>query len=152
LYPPLASFFPRFSSLSRTVTEEFYCRAFMLDLQLQVMHNGDMKTQFDSASCPTCHTLFDRLPVEYDEFGAYVFLEQRPCAGCGPLLCSCCHQFHCDGCGEIFCIDHLVSVPDGIDAPLRCCAPCAAECEQVELPTRIPPQTERLAPSSREVA
>lgn len=111
-----------------------------------------MKKQFDSASCPTCTTLFERLPVEYDEFGTHVILEQRPCAGCGVLLCRCCDQFHCDGCGKIFCVDHLVSVPDGNETPLHCCAPCAAQCEPLELPARIPPQSEMLPPSHLEVA
>jgi len=65
----------------------------------------NMKMHFASASCPTCDTLFERLPVEYDEDGGYAFLEVRPCAGptCGKMLCSCCDQFHCDGCGQTFC-------------------------------------------------
>lgn len=37
-----------------------------------------MRTRFDSASCPTCDTLFERLPVEYDEDGGYAFLEMHP--------------------------------------------------------------------------
>jgi hypothetical protein len=40
-----------------------------------------MKTLFTAASCSTCDTLFERLPVEYDEFGAYVFLEQLALRG-----------------------------------------------------------------------
>ena len=80
-----------------------------------------------SASCPTCDTLFERLPVEYDEDGGYAFLEVHPCAGCGKMLCTCCDQFHCDGCGETFCADHLVSVPDGTERPLHCCEACADE-------------------------
>jgi hypothetical protein len=111
-----------------------------------------MIQQFDSASCPTCDTLFERLPVEYDEDGGYVFLEVRPCAGCGQMLCACCDQFHCDGCGQTFCINHLVSVPDGTEMPLHCCGPCAAECEPIELPARIPPQSEVRAPSHLGVA
>ena len=95
-----------------------------------------MRKQFDSTSCPTCDTLFERLPVEYDEDGGYVFLEVHPCAGCG----------------QTFCIDHLVSVPDGTETPLHCCGPCAAECEPFQLPTRIPPQSEGLAPSHLGVA
>jgi len=63
----------------------------------------------------------------------------RPCAGCGKLLCACCDQFHCDGCGHRFCIDHLVSVPDGTPIPLHCCPECAAECEQLALPAPLPP-------------
>jgi hypothetical protein len=103
-----------------------------------------MRPAFTSASCPVCHTLFERLPVEYDEDGGYAFLGVRPCADpvCGKLLCSCCDQFHCDGCGQTFCADHLVSVPDGTDRPLHCCPPCAADCEILdlpELPAPIPP-------------
>jgi hypothetical protein len=81
-----------------------------------------MRTRFASASCPTCLTLFDRLPVEYDEDGnGCAVLEVRPCADsiCGKMLCACCDQFHCDGCGQTFCADHLVSVPDGTDRPLH---------------------------------
>jgi hypothetical protein len=58
------------------------------------------------------------------------------------MLCSCCDQFHCDGCGQLFCADHLVSVPDGTDRPLHCCPACAAECEVLALPPRIPPASE----------
>ena len=81
-----------------------------------------MRLAFTSASCPTCDTLFERLPVEYDEDGGYAFLEVHPCADatCNKMLCSCCDQFHCDGCGQLFCADHLVSVPDGTDRPLHC--------------------------------
>ena len=103
-----------------------------------------MRPTFTSASCPNCNTLFERLPVEYDEDGGCAFLEVHPCADpvCGNMLCSCCDQFHCDGCGKTFCADHLVSVPDGIGAPLHCCPPCAAECEPLELPAPIPPSSE----------
>ena len=116
----------------------------MLDLQLYFKHNKPMRSKFTSASCPTCDTLFERLPVEYDEDGGYAFLEVRPCADstCGKMLCSCCDQFHCDGCGQLFCTDHVVSVPDGTDRPLHCCPACAAECEVVALPPRIPPASE----------
>ena len=61
---------------------------------------------------------------------------------CGILLCPCCAQFHCDGCGMTFCADHLVSVPDGTDTPLHCCPTCAAECEPLELPAPMPPARE----------
>jgi hypothetical protein len=95
-----------------------------------------------SASCPSCDALFEFLPVEFDEDSGYAFLEVKPCAetGCSVLLCPCCDQFHCDGCGERFCSDHLVTVPDGTDTPLHCCPTCAAECEPRELPARIEPQ------------
>ena len=108
------------------------------------MHNENMRPRFTSASCPTCNTLFERLPVEYDEDGGYAFLEVHPCADptCGKMLCACCDQFHCDGCGETFCADHLVSIPDGTDTPLHCCPPCAAECEPLERPLPIPPSPE----------
>jgi len=62
-----------------------------------------MKTTFTSASCPTCNTLFERLPVEYDGDTGYAVLEVHPCA------------------------DHLVSIPDGTDRPLHCCTSCADE-------------------------
>lgn len=113
-----------------------------------------MKSQFASASCPTCDTLFERLPVEYDEEGGYAVLEVRPCAdaSCGKMLCSCCSQFHCDGCGQKFCTDHLVSVPDGTDQPLSCCPSCAVECDLLELPSRIPPGSEMHSEVPAEVA
>src|SRR6185295_13034098 len=79
----------------------------------------------------TCNTEFDRLPVAFDEEGGYAVLEVHLCADsvCKKLLCGCCDQFHCDGCGGTFCADHLVSVPDGTDRPLHCCPPCADECD-----------------------
>jgi hypothetical protein len=117
-----------------------------------VKHNKSMVKQFTSASCPTCDTLFERLPVEYDEDGGYAFLEMHPCAGCGKMLCACCDQFHCDGCGQTFRADHLVSVPDGTDSHLHCCEACAAEYEPLELPARIPPQSEVLARPHLEAA
>lgn len=114
----------------------------MLDLPLQDWHNRFMANTFTDASCPTCETYFDRLPVEWDEDGGYAFLPVRPCASCAALLCACCDQFHCDGCGMTFCADHLVSVEDGTETPLHCCVACAAECEQYDLPMAIPPQSE----------
>jgi hypothetical protein len=102
-----------------------------------------MKHIFTWAECPTCDTLFERLPVEYDEDGGYAFLEVRPCAdsACDKMLCACCPQFHCDGCGQTFCADHLVSVPDGTDRPLHCCPACAAECEVQQLTSPDPPNS-----------
>lgn len=91
-------------------------------------------------------------PVEYDEDGGYVYVEVRPCAGCGKLLCACCDQFHCDGCGHRFCIDHLVSVPDGTPTPLHCCPECAAECEQLALPAPLPPIPAMQLPIPAEAA
>jgi hypothetical protein len=88
--------------------------------------------QFTSARCPECQSEFDGCPVERDEDGAYAVLEVKPCSGCDKLLCPDCAQFHCDGCGDTFCADHLVSVPDG-ETPLHCCQACAAECVQDEL-------------------
>jgi hypothetical protein len=103
-----------------------------------------MKLRFTSATCPECETIFDRVPVEYDEDGGYAVLEIHPCAHteCGKLLCACCDQFHCDGCGETFCADHLVSVPDGTDNPLHCCPACAGECEVNYLAAPMPNQSE----------
>ena len=113
-----------------------------------------MKTKFASASCPTCNTFFERLPIEYDDSDAYAFLEVRPCAdiSCGKMLCACCDQFHCDGCGQTFCSDHLVSVPDGTDRSLHCCPTCALECEPGELPARIPPGSEKRSRIPAEAA
>ena len=95
-----------------------------------------MRTKFASATCSTCNTDFDRLPLERDEDGGYAVLPVHACAQptCSTLLCPCCPQFHCDGCGDTFCADHLVSVPDGTDRPLHCCSVCAEECEQTTLP------------------
>jgi hypothetical protein len=107
-----------------------------------------------SATCPTCDTDFARLPVEYDEEGGYIVLEVKPCAdsACGKLLCACCHQFHCDGCGQTFCADHLVSVPDGTPTPLHCCPACADEAEPLDLPLPLPPARELPALRRAEVA
>lgn len=91
------------------------------------------RTAFASATCTNCSTDFDRLPVERDEDGAYVVIPVKPCPTCGVLLCPCCDQFACNGCGGTFCASHLVAVPDGTDYPLHCCAACAAECEPLEL-------------------
>ena len=85
-----------------------------------------MATSFTSASCPTCETFFDRVPVEYDEDGGYVCLEVYPCAGCGTMLCACCDQFHCDGCGQTFCRGHRVS-----DDDLDLCTSCVAESKPI---------------------
>ena len=93
-----------------------------------------MATTFTTASCPTCETSFDRVPVEYDGDQGYAALELKPCGECGALLCACCEQFQCDGCAATFCTSHLVSIPDGTLNPLRCCATCAAEVEVIELP------------------
>jgi hypothetical protein len=108
------------------------------------------KQQFTSASCPSCDTLFDRLPVDFDDEGTgYAAMEVTPCADpeCGQLLCTCCAQFACDGCGETFCSSHLVAVPDGTPQPLHCCPACALECEEV--PARIPAQRELVAASTK---
>lgn len=69
--------------------------------------------------------------MDSDESGAYAALEARPCADaeCGKPLCAACARFACDGCGQVFCREHAVSVPDGTDRPLLCCAACAEECE-----------------------
>jgi hypothetical protein len=96
-----------------------------------------MTPHFANASCPTCDTTFTRVPVHGDEDGAYAALELKPCGNCGALLCPCCEQFQCCGCAQIFCLEHLVNVPDGTSNPLRCCTTCAAEVEAIELP--LPP-------------
>jgi hypothetical protein len=93
-----------------------------------------MPTHFTTATCPTCDTSFDRVPVEYDDDQGYAALELRTCGNCGALLCPCCEQFQCDGCAQTFCLEHLVNVPDGTLTPLRCCATCAADVEVIEMP------------------
>jgi len=103
------------------------------------------KPTHTAATCPACNTDYDRLPLDYDEDGiGYAILEVHLCAHstCGKLLCPCCDQFHCDGCGLTFCADHLVSVADGTDQPLHCCPACADECEPMELPLTMPPASE----------
>jgi hypothetical protein len=90
-----------------------------------------------SATCPECQTDFSNLPVDFDEDGyGNAILEVRPCSDptCGKLLCPCCATFQCDGCGETFCTDHLVAIPDGTDRPLQCCAACAAQDEALQAP------------------
>ena len=105
----------------------------MLVFLKRLWHYIYMATTHTNASCPTCETTFT-VPVHGDEDGAYAALELTQCQECAALLCGCCEQFACDGCGMTFCLDHLVSVPDGTESPLHCCPTCAAECEVVELP------------------
>lgn len=92
-----------------------------------------MKRRFDSATCPNCQTLFDRLPVDGDEDGnCWLVMESKPCHTCLTLPCPNCSQFACDGCGQTHCSKHLALVEDGTPDPLKCCAVCAAECEVLE--------------------
>src|SRR5215470_6744118 len=93
-----------------------------------------MASHFTTATCPTCDTTFTRVPVQGDEDGPYAALELKSCGECGVLLCPCCERYHCDGCAATFCLEHLVSIPDGTLTPLRCCVTCAAEAELIELP------------------
>ena len=83
-----------------------------------------------SLSCPTCQTTYHGVPVDSDDSGSYAALEARPCADaeCGKPLCGACAQFACDGCGQVMCRDHAISIPDGTPRPLLCCAACTAEC------------------------
>lgn len=104
---------------------------------------------FAPATCPECNTDFDRLPVDRDEDGAYAALPVKPCTACGKCLCPACDRFHCDGCGDTFCADHLVSVPDGTDRPLHCCQACADECEPCELPAPKPVVSEHQREADR---
>jgi len=94
--------------------------------------------------------------VEYDEDQGYAVLELRPCAeeGCKILLCSCCDQFHCDGCGQAFCIEHRILIDSGPCCdPLACCAVCAREAEPLELaPPPIAPAREIETPKRKEAA
>jgi hypothetical protein len=110
-----------------------------------------MRLRFTSITCAACGSHFDHVPVERDENGGYVVLEVKACRepGCGALLCACCDQSYCDGCGQLFCSDHLVSVPDGTETQLHCCPTCAAESEPLELPERIEP---KMAPAPSQTA
>jgi len=91
-----------------------------------------MKRSTANATCPNCDTLFERLPVEYDEEGGYAALKVTPCTGCGKLLCSACDWSKCDGCGNVFCADCLQLVDDGTASPLHCCKDCAREGEEAQ--------------------
>jgi hypothetical protein len=78
-------------------------------------------------TCPTCDARYN---CDRDEDGAPELPGQR-CADptCPAWLCPNClehHSFHCDGCGERFCSDHAVQIPDGTPRPLKCCVACAA--------------------------
>lgn len=86
-------------------------------------------THLTTIECPTCLTTFHGVEVESDGEMSYAILEARPCAECGAPLCEHCARFACAGCGETFCREHAVTVEDGTDKPLLCCAACAAECE-----------------------
>lgn len=99
-----------------------------------------MKRTKDTATCPTCETLFEGVTFEQDDFGAYAVLDLKSCPACAALLCACCDQFACDGCAATFCASHLVLVEDGTPQPLKCCAACASECEPLPLP--FPPARE----------
>lgn len=121
----------------------------MLDFPLQDMHNKAMRQKFTSASCPNSGTLFEHLPVEYDEDGGYAALETRPFAdpGCGKRLCACGNQSQCDGCEEAFCVDHLLLMPRGRGTALRCCPTCPEETEPsavVPVPQYLELATARL--------
>ena len=82
-----------------------------------------------SAGCSNCRTILGTVSIERDDVGASVALEVKRCADltCEKLLCTACDQFQCDACGQTFCVDHLVSVLDGTDRPLRLCVECDAE-------------------------
>ncbi len=107
-----------------------------------------MPASFTSASCPTCQTHFERVPL--DECGPDLDLSACHHPGCGAFLCANCEQFQSDCCGHTFCSDHMTLIPDGTPRGLRCCPTCALECE--ELPAAIPPQRERGLPARVEVA
>lgn len=96
--------------------------------------------RFDSATCPNCQTLFDRLPVDGDEDGAYVALEVKPCATCGTLLCPCCEQFVCEH-GDTHCVSHLTVLDAESKYPVKCCPVCIAEMDEADRPAKIEPQT-----------
>ena len=100
-----------------------------------------MKATFTSATCATCNTDFDRIPVDYDEDGqGYVAIPVKQCPTCAALLCPCCPTFSCDGCNQTFCTSHLVTVPDGKYKPLLCCAQCATEVEVLPLAKPVQPE------------
>ena len=109
------------------------------------------------AECPNC---LSRHVVDRDEDGQ-VEIPTIECAGidCPALLCPDCPQFHCDGCGRIFCREHameeqrdesctcvrldvdvydnagcLACNPDLRSRPLLFCPACMEEVEEVEWP------------------
>jgi hypothetical protein len=83
------------------------------------------------STCTACRTLFENLPVESDDAGAYVEIPTEPCHDdeCTTHLCSCCPQFMCACCGLKFCMEHLGREEDpecmcilaGDQADARCC-------------------------------
>ena len=101
-----------------------------------------MRHRFTSASCPTCNTLFERLPIDYNEDGSWLCpagsrtLRRVLRQAAMPVLRSVrLRQLR-----RHLCVDHLVSVEDGTETPLHCCPTCASECEVLPLP--FPPQSE----------
>ena len=60
-------------------------------------------------TCPTCDTHFT-LDKGTD-------LPRTKCANpnCPVLLCPCCPQFQCDGCGQTFCMDHAIEEEQDVE-------------------------------------
>ena len=117
----------------------------MLDRAWHVKHYGYMPRAFDCATCPNCHTYFDRLPVDGDEDGnSFVVLESTPCGTCGQMLCPCCEQFVCEH-GETHCLEHLTVLEAESRYPLKCCPVCLAEATAQEMgPQPMCPDCESL--------
>ena len=98
-----------------------------------------------TAQCPTCESVYRHL--DRDEDGRSYF-ETTPCSDptCEVRLCggTCAHlSFTCDGCGGLFCLEHLILIPDGTDRPLKVCTVC---CEDVKIePAPLPRRLAMLA-------
>jgi hypothetical protein len=118
-------------------------------------------------TCPCCdtqHTI---------ERGDEIPTVQCSSPGCPVLLCPCCPSFHCDGCGQAFCMEHKIEIePADYDCtcvrldvdyydnsgcyscnsdirprPDRFCAACLEESEAAEWP-----HIEKLEPVAAIVA
>ncbi len=124
------------------------------------------RTKVTCPSCNTSYTLTDR----EDEIPTI----QCASIGCPVLLCPCCPQFECAGCGQRHCMEHAieekeqqfpctcirldVDVYDDSDCwscnssirpkPLKFCPPCMEEVERIDWPVEIP----RLQPVTATVA
>jgi len=108
-----------------------------------------------TAACTTC-----RVPIHTsgrNEDGSPYF-EGSKCPECGAFLCAagiCEHlSFRCE-CGERFCNEHAIAIPDGTERPLLLCPDCAADCDDApfcELPQLKPVTLEVVYPNVPEFA
>lgn len=88
-------------------------------------------------TCPNCQTYFAHVEIEYDGDQGYAVLEVAPCQECGAMLCKCCSQFACDGCGHAFCSEHA-HLSGNPARPDRFCTTCELEAVAGEVPARCP--------------